>query len=121
MATKKEARQARRAKSSTHIVKGDKVRVIRGNHRDKEGRVLRIEPEKGRVIVEGVNLRKRHQRPTQDNPEGGIVSFEAPIDVSNVMLVDPVSGTPSRVRVRVETDGTKERIAVKSGNPIPKP
>ena len=102
------------------IVKGDRVRVIRGNHRDSEGTVLRTIPGKNQVVVEGVNMRKRHERPTQDNPEGGIITFEAPIHVSNVMLIDPASGDASRTRLRVEADGTKERIAVKTGNPIPK-
>ncbi|MSR36990.1 MAG: 50S ribosomal protein L24 [Gemmatimonadetes bacterium] len=104
-----------------HILKGDRVRVIRGNHRDMEGTVLRVIRDEERVVVEGVNLRKRHQRPSQANPDGGIVSFEAPIHVSNVMLVDPTSGDASRVRSRVEKDGTKERVTVKSGNPIPRP
>jgi large subunit ribosomal protein L24 len=103
------------------IVKGDRVKVIRGNHRDSEGNVLRLVPGKDQVVVEGVNMRKRHERPTQDNPDGGIITFEAPIHVSNVMLMDPTSGDASRTRLRVEADGTKERIAVKGGNPIPKP
>ena len=103
------------------IVKGDRVRVIRGNYRDMEGTVLEVLKNAGRVRVEGVNTRKRHQRPSQANPDGGIISFEAPIDISNVMLIDPASGEPSRVRVRIEDDGTKERIAVKSGNPVPRP
>ena len=102
------------------ISKGDRVRVIRGNHRDQEGTVLRVLRETDSVIVEGVNMRKRHMRPSQANPDGGIVSFEAPIHISNVMLVDPNSGEASRVRTRLESDGTKERIAVKSGNPIPR-
>jgi large subunit ribosomal protein L24 len=103
------------------IVKGDRVRVVRGNFRDQEGTVLRILREDSRIVVEGVNMRKRHERPSQANPEGGIMTFEAPIHISNVMLVDPASGGASRVRMRVEADGTKERIAVQSGNPIPKP
>jgi large subunit ribosomal protein L24 len=103
------------------IMKGDRVRVIRGNHRDMEGTVLEVLTAKGRVRVEGVNMRKRHQRPSQANPEGGIVTFEAPIDVSNVMLIDPATGEPSRIRARIEEDGTKERISVKSGNPVPRP
>lgn len=103
------------------IMKGDRVRVIRGNYRDMEGSVLEVQREKGRVRVEGVNMRKRHTRPSQQDPDGGIISFEAPIHVSNVMLLDANAGTASRVRVRVEEDGTKERISVKSGNPIPKP
>jgi large subunit ribosomal protein L24 len=109
------------SRAKQRIVKGDRVRVIRGNHRDAEGTVLRVIPGREQVVVEGVNMRKRHERPTQDNPEGGIITFEAPIHISNVMLVDPNSGDASRTRLRVEADGTKERIAVKSGNPIPKP
>ncbi len=108
-------------KSLSSILKGDRVRVIRGNFRDMEGPVLRVIPDKERVVVEGVNMRKRHERPSEANPEGGIVTFEAPIHVSNVMLVDPAGGDASRIRVRTEADGTKERIAVKTGNPIPKP
>lgn len=103
------------------IMKGDRVRVIRGNFRDMEGTVLRVIPADDRVVVEGVNMRKRHERPSQANPEGGIVTFEAPIHASNVMLIDPASGEPSRTRVQTEADGTKERIAVKTGNPIPRP
>ena len=81
-----------RKKSPSSIVKGDRVRVIRGNFRDMEGPVLRVIPAKERVVVEGVNMRKRHERPSEANPEGGIVTFEAPIHVSNVMLVDPAGG-----------------------------
>ena len=103
------------------IMKGDRVKVIRGNYRDMEGSVLEVIPENDRVRVEGVNMRKRHQRPSQANPDGGIITFEAPIHISNVMLVDTTSETASRVRTRVEDDGTKERIAVKTGNPIPRP
>jgi large subunit ribosomal protein L24 len=105
----------------SRVVKGDRVKVIRGNFRDQEGTVLRVMREKGRLVVEGVNMRKRHERPSQANPDGGIVTFEAPIHVSNVMLIDSASGDASRIRMRVEADGTKERISVKSGNPIPKP
>jgi large subunit ribosomal protein L24 len=108
-------------KMPSSIVKGDRVRVIRGNFRDMEGPVLRVIPDKERVVVEGVNMRKRHERPSEANPEGGIMTFEAPIHASNVMLVDPAGGQASRIRVRQEADGAKERIAVKSGNPIPKP
>ena len=103
------------------IVKGDRVKVIRGNDRDQEGTVLEILTDEDRVVVEGVNMRKRHQRPSEANPDGGIVTFEASIHISNVMLIDPATGDASRVRARLEEDGTKERIAVKSGNPIPKP
>ena len=103
------------------IMKGDRVKVIRGNYRDMEGSVLEVIPDKDRVRVEGVNMRKRHTRPSQANPDGGIITFEGSIHISNVMLVDPGSDEASRVRIQVEADGTKERIAVKSGNPVPKP
>ena len=103
------------------IMKGDRVRVIRGNYRDMEGAVLEVIPTEDRVRVEGVNMRKRHTRPSQNDPDGGIISFEAPIHISNVMLVDAAADTATRVRIQVEEDGTKERISVKSGNPIPRP
>ena len=103
------------------IMKGDSVRVIRGNDRETEGNVLEVIKDTDQVRVEGVNMRKRHTRPSEANPDGGIISFEAPINISNVMLIDPATDEPSRVRVRIEEDGTKERIAVKSGNPIPRP
>jgi large subunit ribosomal protein L24 len=103
------------------IMKGDRVRVIRGNYRDLEGSVLEVLPDQDRVRVEGVNIRKRHTRPSQADPDGGIMSVVAPIHISNVMLVDPAGEQASRVRIRVEDDGTKERISVKSGNPIPRP
>lgn len=104
----------------TKIVKGDRVRVIRGNHRDAEGTVLRVIRKTRQVVVQGVNMRKRHTRPSQQNPEGGIITFEGPIHISNVMLIEPATGDASRIRIRVEPDGLKERIAVKSGNPVPK-
>ena len=104
----------------SRIKRGDRVRVIRGNHREAEGTVLRVLRKTDRVVVQGVNMRKRHTRPSQANPEGGIVTFEAPIHASNVMLIDPATNQASRVRVRLESDGFKERIAVKTGNPIPR-
>ena len=119
MAQNQSTNRVRQAK--TRVMKGDRVKVIRGNFRDSEGTVLRILPDQDRVVVEGVNMRKRHERPTQDNPEGGIITFEAPIHISNVMLVDPAGGEASRIRLRMEADGTKERISTKSGHPIPKP
>ena len=103
------------------IVKGDRVKVIRGNYRELEGTVLEVLSDEDRVRVEGVNQRKRHTRPSQQNPDGGIITFEAPIHISNVMLVDPATDEATRIRIRVEEDGVKERISVKSGNPIPKP
>jgi large subunit ribosomal protein L24 len=102
------------------IRRGDRVMVIRGNHRGQEGTVLRVEPEKNRVVIEGINRRKRHMKPSQTNPEGGIVEFEAPVHVSNVMLVDPSTGEPSRVRSVAASDGSRQRVGVRSGKVIPK-
>ena len=102
------------------IRKGDLVRVMRGNERGKEGRVIRVDRETNRVVVEGVNLRKRHRRPSAVDPEGGIVSFEAPIHASNVMLLDPATNQPTRVRFQSTDQGAKERIAAKSGRAIPR-
>ena len=109
------------AATKHQIMKGDRVRVIRGNYRDMEGSVLEVQRNAGRVRVEGVNMRKRHTRPSQQDPEGGIITFEAPIHISNVMLIDSAAETASRIRIQMDEDGTKERIAVKSGNPIPRP
>lgn len=103
-----------------HVRKGDRVRVISGNYRGQEGTILRVEPDKNRVVVQGVNVRKRHRKPSQTDPEGGIVSFEAPIDASNVMLLDPASGEPTRIRSQAGEDGRRERVAVRSGRVIPK-
>jgi large subunit ribosomal protein L24 len=103
-----------------HVRRGDRVRVIRGNFAGQEGTVLRVLTKENRVVIEGINMRKRHMRPSQANQEGGIVTFEAPIHASNVMLIDPTTGEPSRVRQRTDADGMKERVSVRSGNPIPR-
>lgn len=100
--------------------KGDLVRVMRGNNRGQEGRILRVDREKNRVVVEGINLRKRHRKPSAQDPEGGIITFEAPIHASNVMLVDPSNSQPTRIRSRIGAEGERERISAKSGRPIPK-
>jgi large subunit ribosomal protein L24 len=104
-----------------HVRKGDVVRVIRGDDKGKEGKVLHAFPKKFRVTVEGVNMVKKHKRATTAQGESGIIEFPAPIAASKVMLLDPKSGTPTRVRRRKDSDGTIERIAVKSGQPIPRP
>ncbi|MGD8867950.1 MAG: 50S ribosomal protein L24 [Gemmatimonadales bacterium] len=101
------------------VRRGDQVAVIAGNFKGSEGRVLRVIPKERRVVVEGINMRKRHQRPSQANPEGGIVTFEAPIDVSNVMLVCPHCKTPTRVRRRVGPDGTVERLCRRCDTAVP--
>lgn len=97
------------------IRKNDNVIVISGNSRGKSGKVLKVYPDRLRVIVEGVNIIKRHTRPNQRNPQGGIVQREAPIHVSNVMLLDPKSSQPTRVGTTVTTDATtgkKRRMRV---------
>ena len=103
------------------IRKGDRVKVISGNYKGTEGTVLRVERDKGRVVVQGVNVRKRHRKPTAAAPQGGIVEFEAPIHASNVMLLDPSTGEPTRVKTQVAEDGGKTRVAAKSGKAIPAP
>ena len=97
------------------IRKSDMVTVIAGNARGKTGKVLKVYPERQRIIVEGVNIMKRHTRPSQKNPQGGIVQREAPIHVSNVMLLDPKENQPTRVGMKVvkdETTGKKRRMRV---------
>ncbi len=103
-----------------HVTKGDTVRVMRGDDRGKEGVVLRVFPKKNRVLVQGINIVKKHRRARSAEEEGGIHEMEAPVDASNVMLIDPKSGAPTRVRVRSDKDGTKERVSAKSGDSIPR-
>jgi large subunit ribosomal protein L24 len=102
------------------ISKGDTVRVVRGDDRGREGKVLRVFPKTGRVLVEGVNIVKRHRRARRPEEQSEIVDMPAPVHASNLMLLDPKSGEPSRVKMRIDADGTKERIAVKSGDSIPR-
>ncbi|GGA88212.1 50S ribosomal protein L24 [Ornithinibacillus halotolerans] len=102
-----------------HVKKGDKVIVISGKDRGKTGTILEAYPKKDRVLVEGVNMIKKHAKPSQENPQGGILNQEAPIHVSNVMPVDPKSGQPTRVGYEVR-DGKKVRIAKKSGEALDK-
>lgn len=100
-----------------HIKKGDKVIVITGKDKGKTGTVIEALPKRDRVVVEGVNIVKKHQKPTQMNPEGGITESEAAIHVSNVMLLDPKTNKPTRVGTKIE-DGKKVRVAKKSGEII---
>jgi large subunit ribosomal protein L24 len=106
--------------SKLNIRRGDRVKVISGNYKGHEGTVIRVEPDKGRVVVQGVNLRKRHRKPSATAPEGGIIEFEAPIHASNVMLLDPKSGEPTRVRSGLGPDGKRARVSARSGQVIPK-
>jgi large subunit ribosomal protein L24 len=103
-----------------HVTKGDTVRVVRGDDKGKEGKVLQVFPKTGRVKVEGVNIVKRHRKARRAEEQSGIIEFAAPIHASNVMLLDPKSGEPTRIRRRLDEDGTKERISVKSGDAIPR-
>jgi len=95
------------------IKSGDLVQVIAGNHKGSQGKVLRVDLEKNRAVVEGVNMVSKHTKPSAANPQGGIVKKEAPIHVSNLALVDPKTKTPTRVGFKVEGD-TKVRISKKS-------
>ncbi|MGX7418936.1 50S ribosomal protein L24 [Carnobacterium gallinarum] len=102
------------------IVKtGDKVKVITGKDKGKEGVILKAFPKKDRVIVEGINMMKKHQKPSSMNPQGGILETEASVHVSNVMLIDPKTGEPTRVGFKVE-DGKKVRVSKKTGEVLDK-
>ena len=100
-----------------HIKKGDTVYVNAGNYKGETGKVLSVDPSKDRAIVECVNIVKKHTKPNAKNPQGGIVSQEAPIHVSNLQLIDPKSGKPTRVGYRMDGD-KKVRYAKKSGEEI---
>ena len=97
------------------VKKGDLVRVISGNDKGKEGKILKVYPKTQRVIVEKVNLIKRHTRPTQINPQGGIVEKEAPLHVSNLMLVCPNTKKPTRIGKEILSDGSRARVSKRSG------
>ena len=97
------------------IKKGDLVQVVTGNDKGKQGKVLKVFPAKNRVIVEKINLIKRHQRPTQTSPQGGIVEKEAPINASNVMLVCPNTKKPTRIGKEILSDGSRARVSKRSG------
>ena len=106
-------------RQKVHVTAGDTVRVVRGDDKGKEGKVLRVYRKTGRVTVEGVNIVKRHRRARTAEEQSGIIDFPAPIHASNVMLLDPKDGTPTRTRRQTTEDGTKERISVKSGESLP--
>lgn len=102
------------------IKKNDTVMVIAGNDRGKTGKVLKVFPKESRLIVEGINIRKRHTKPTQKNPQGGILEKEAPIHISNVMIIDPKTNEPTRVGAKIildEKTGKKKvaRVSKASG------
>lgn len=101
-----------------HIKKGDTVMVITGNDRGKQGRVLEIITKKDKAIVEGINLISKHTKPNASSPQGGIIKKEAPIHVSNLMLVDPSGSKPTRVGRGTSSKGERVRISKKSGEEI---
>ena len=99
------------------IKKGDKVKVITGSDKGTVAEVTKVFPSKDMIIVEGVNMKTKHQKPTQQNPDGGIVEMEAPIHVSNVMAYDSKAKEASRIAYKVE-DGKKVRVYAKSGKEV---
>jgi len=99
------------------IKKGDRVVVLTGKDKGRQGQVLRVTPKDSRVLVAGINMVKRHTRPTQSDPQGGIKNKEASLHISNVALLDPKSGEPTRVGFRIDGD-KKVRVAKKSGEVI---
>jgi large subunit ribosomal protein L24 len=115
---KRHAQNSERQK--LHVTTGDTVKVVRGDDKGHVGKVRRVYRKTGRVVVEGANFVKRHRKARTAEEQGGIVSFEAPIHASNVMLIDPKSDAPTRTRRRVDADGTKERLSVKSWEAIPR-
>jgi large subunit ribosomal protein L24 len=108
-----------KARKHAKIRKNDQVVLMAGRDKGKRGRVLAVAPLRGKVKVEGAGMIKRHQKPAQ-NRGGGIIDKEAWIDISNVQIVDPQSGKPSRVRFKIEDDGTKFRVASNSGHTLEK-
>ena len=93
-----------------HIKKGDTVEIIVGDHKGATGRILRVIPDKNRVVVQGHNLVKKHVRPSRKNPQGGRINVEQPIHISNVLPVSPKSSKGSKVHYRIDEDGSKKRL-----------
>ena len=103
--------------SKLKIRKGDRVRVLTGKDKGKEGEVMAVHPDTDKVTIEGINVAKRHQKPTRSMQQGGIIDKAMPMHVSNVALIDS-DGKPTRVGYRVNADGTKTRIARRSGGEL---
>ena len=104
----------------SHVRKGDTVAVIAGRERGKRGKVLRVQPAAGRVVVEKINMMKKHQRPTQKLRQGGIIEREAPLALSNVLLVCSRCDQPSRAGIKLLADGRKVRVCRRCGETIDK-
>ena len=101
-----------------HIKKGDTVKVLTGNDRGKTGSVLDVNPSKQKALVEGVNVKHKHEKPSATNPNGGITKKEAPVHVSNLMLVDPATGEPTKVGRKADENGKLQRYSKKTGEII---
>jgi large subunit ribosomal protein L24 len=101
-----------------HIRKGDTVMVITGESKGQKGRVLEVDREKGKAIVEGVNMVSKHTKPNAKSPQGGILKKEAPVHLSNLMIVDPASGKPTRIGRRLNNKNKLVRYSKKSGEEI---
>jgi len=103
-----------------HVSKGDTVRVMRGDDKGKQGKVLSIYPKTGRVLVEGINIVKKHRKARTADDQSGIIEAPAPVASSNLMLLDAKTGEPTRTKARIDSDGTKERVGARTGEPIPR-
>ena len=102
----------------SRLKSGDLVAVVSGAEKGKRGKVLKVDRRQRRITVQGVNMVYKHLRRSQKHPRGGRIQLEAALDMSNVLLVDPKSGKPTRVRMKVDDDGKKVRVSVKSGEPV---
>lgn len=102
----------------SRLKSGDLVEVVSGAEKGKRGKVLRVNRPERRITVQGVNMVYKHLRKSQKHPQGGRIQLEAAFDISNALLVDPKSGKPTRVRMKVDGDGKKVRVSVKSGEPV---
>jgi large subunit ribosomal protein L24 len=101
-----------------HVKKGDQVAVMAGDDKGKVGEVIRVDAAGGKVLVQGINRVYRHLRPSRKHPQGGRIQKEMPISISNVLPVDPKTNRPTRVAFRIDKDGTKQRVAKKSGQTL---
>lgn len=98
-----------------HVKKGDKVKVLSGNDKGKEGTILEMIPEKRKAVVEGINIITKHVKPSANKPEGGIEKTEAPIHISNIALIDPATGEPTRIGRKLNEKGKLQRYSKKTG------
>ncbi len=105
-------------RNKLHIKKNDEVIVLTGEDKGKKGKVLKVIVNKRRAIVEGVNIVSKHTKPSATHPQGGIIQMEAPLDISNLSLIDPKSGKPTRIAIKIGEDGKKIRVSKKSGEEI---